>query len=320
MGERRASVVIPTRAGARRLPVLLTALAAQSVRAEVVVVVDGDVDGSADVVTGWADRLDLRVVVLPENRGRSAALNAGFEAATGEVLLRCDDDLDPGPEHVARHLSHHDDRADTDPPAGVVGLCRNVFPDTAYAAAYGRPRDAAFARTAYGMVPDQRWRLWGANVSVTRATWEKVGRYDEAFRAYGWEDVDWGYRLHRLGAEVVLDPALEARHLGAPTTTVARAERAYLSGAARRAFEAKHPDAALPPPLGATAWDRLVGGAARTLGPRGLAVAARLADRAAGSLPDYLAEKSVALVVEGAAAAGHRRGAGSSWAGRTDAV
>lgn len=296
-----ASVIIPTRAGADRLPVILEALTRQThADLEVVVVLDGDIDNSRAAAEAWNACLDLRLVEFPENRGRSAALNAGFEAAGGEILLRCDDDLEPGPEHVARHVTHHNSTV-----VGVIGLCPNVLPDTPYARAYGARHDVLFRRQAYAMPADQRWRLWGANVSVRADTYRRIGPYDRAYRAYGFEDVDWGYRLHRDGIPIVLDPALEAPHHGAATTTTIRARRAYHSGAARHTFEALHGSA----PLGAAGpstgiWGRTVAAAGARLGPRGIGRLARLADTLANPLPRYAAEKLIAFTVESAAVAG----------------
>lgn len=300
----RASVVVPSRGGASRLHRLMTALAAQShADTEIVVVLDGDVDGSRNVLAGWVDRLDLRVVIFPENRGRSAALNAGFEAATGEVLIRCDDDLEPRPGHVARHVSHH---IETSTPVGVIGLCPNVFPETDYARKYGIRRERIFRDQAFALPAGQRWRLWGANVSVTRQTWDRVGTYDLAYRAYGMEDVDWGYRLHALGTPIALDPDLDAPHHGAATTTTIRASRAFHSGAARRTFERLHGTTALGSwhqPAGL--WDRAVRATGRHTGPTGSARMARLTDRALPLLPRYAAEKAIAFTIESAAIAGH---------------
>ena len=76
-----ASIIIPSRGGAKRLPRLLSALAAQDDRDwEAIVVIDGDVDGSRQVVERYR-HLPVRSTVFPENRGRVAALNAGFAAA-----------------------------------------------------------------------------------------------------------------------------------------------------------------------------------------------------------------------------------------------
>lgn len=99
MPEPALSVVVPTRGGVRRLPVLLDALAAQSLDEpwEVVVVLDGDVDGSRALLESYADRIPLRIVERTGGTGVGAALAAGYEAARGEIVVRCDDDLTPGP-------------------------------------------------------------------------------------------------------------------------------------------------------------------------------------------------------------------------------
>lgn len=307
----RASVVVPTRGGASRLPVLLESLRHQTHDDwEAVIVVDGDVDDTATVVERAAADLPVRTIVLPENRGRSAALNAGFAAATGEVLLRSDDDLELASTHLARHVAHH---RDAPGPVGVVGLCRNVYRGGAYARVYGVPTDRRFRAAAYAVDPRLAWRYWAANVSVTAETWRLVGPYDERYRAYGWEDVDWGYRLHLAGVPITVEPDVEARHHGAAATSADRALRAYYSGAARGLFTGLHAetDAAslLPDPgPGAGAWGRIVAAvAARATEPR-IRRAGAVADRLCAVLPQRVGEKLVAALVEGAAVAGHRAG------------
>jgi glycosyltransferase involved in cell wall biosynthesis len=296
------SVVVPSRGGANRLPLLLGALERQSHDDfEVVVVLDGDVDGSEQVLARWAGRLQVRSVVLSENRGRPAALNAGHQAATGDILVRCDDDLEPGPDYVRRHAEAHQGG-----PRGVVGMCRNVFPETTYARVYGRPAYERFRDGAHAAPPDTRWRYWGGNVSVDRATWELVGPYDEGYRGYGWEDVDWGYRLHRAGVPIVVVPGLETDHHIAATTTAGRALRAYYSGSARRRFEAKHGFQVLAPG-GHDPWNLGVRTAARLLTEGGIGRTGRAVDRVADRLPRALAEKAVALTVEAGSLAGYRR-------------
>jgi glycosyltransferase involved in cell wall biosynthesis len=301
----KVSVVIPSRGGRQRVPRLLASLAAQDVGDwEAIVVVDGDVDGTADLVADYG-HLGVRSIVFPQNRGRSAALTAGFAEATGDVLVRCDDDLELPPTFLSAHLAHHHD---PDAPVGVIGLCANVYADTGYAKAYGRPADTRARAAAYAASPIDRWRHWGANVSVTRETYAAVGQYDERYRAYGWEDADWGYRLHAHGVPIVIDPACEALHFGAAPTTLARARRAYLSGAARETFRAIHGAGADPPVVRpATTWNRLVDLAARCVTLRTLPAFAGLADMAATALPQRLGEKAVALTVEAASVAGTAR-------------
>lgn len=300
----RASVVIPSRGGAQRLPRLLAALAAQThPDTEVVVVLDGDVDGSAAVLEPWSDRLDLRVVTFPENRGRSAALNAGFVAATGGVLIRCDDDLEPDRNYVRNHVACHEGQT----PLGAVGLYLNVYPDNPYTRVYARQRDAIFRQDAYRTTSDMTWRYWAGNVSTTSELWRRVGPYDTAYRAYGFEDVDWGFRLHALGVPIRILPSLETVHHSPATSTLIRARRALHSGAARRTFERLHGGEALGSDRVQGLWGRATDRVGRRLSRRGVDRLARLADWAADPLPQPLAEKLIAFTVESAAAAGRHQ-------------
>lgn len=300
-----ASVIVPSYGGARRLPRLLSALAGQSLPAEVVVVLDGDVDGSAELLTEWTDRLDLRVVALPENRGRPAALNAGFAAAQGTVLIRCDDDLEPPPTHVAHHAAHH-----VGEPVGVIGMCPDVFPaDNPYGRVYGRAADLRVQRHAYGLAAEQTWRLWSANVSVTRATYERVGTYDEAFRHYGWEDIDWGYRLHRLGVPIRIFDDLDALHHNPPLTVADRAAKALASGASRRHFEAKHGIVTAVDEAPVGLWGRAVHTlAGRLTDEQRVVTVGGLVDRLVARSPRSVGEKLAALVVEAAGVASRHTG------------
>lgn len=306
--DSRATVVVPSRGGAARLPGLLRALEAQTHRNfDVVVVLDGDIDGSAEVLAGFG-HLPLTTIVFPENRGRVAALNAGFAAAHGEVLIRADDDFEPAPHHIAAHVAAH-----SGDPVGAVGLPLNVAPDSPYLRAYGADADRRFRDYAQSLPAEERWRLWGGNVSVTRATYDRLGGYDTSYSGYGWEDVDFGYRLHRLGLPVVLIPDADVIHHMAAVTTRIRVRRAWDSGRARAHFETLHgPGSSGPAHRGTGVWNTLVGAVSLAAGPRALALAARTADRALPALPAALGRKVVALVVEAASLAGFRaRGGGT---------
>lgn len=300
--EPEAGIVVPSYRGAERLPVLFDALAAQTPSSptfEVVVVIDGIDDGSVALVEAER-RFPVRHVLFPENRGRVAALNAGFAESRARVLIRCDDDLVPGPDYVRGHVEAH-----RGAPCGVVGLYLNASPASRYREVYGRHADESLRAGAYAE-PSRAWRYWAGNCSLIRETWERIGPYDPRYRLYGWEDVDYGYRLHRAGIPVRLDPALETEHRVAAVTTAGRAQRAAHAGAARRLFEHLHGTAVLPPavpPL--SPWNALVRGASRVVGRDPRAWGSRV-DRLLGLVPRPVATKLVALTVEAAGVAGYR--------------
>jgi len=74
---------------ARRLDEMLARVASSGAAGEVVLVSDGSTDRTAEVARGFAGR-GVRVVELPANRGKAAALSEGCAAATGEVLVFAD--------------------------------------------------------------------------------------------------------------------------------------------------------------------------------------------------------------------------------------
>ena len=144
-------------------------------------------------------------------------------------------------------------------------------------------------------------------MSTSRATYDEVGPYDESFRAYGWEDVDWGYRLHLLGVPILVPDGFTTLHHGPVTSTLERVQRAFQSGAASQRFTEKHG----PEPLAETdggrgGWNRLVQAGAWLATERTVVVAGRALDAVVGRLPSWVAEKLVALAVQSAARGGRR--------------
>jgi len=67
---------------------------------------DGSHDGSVGVLLGLAKRDErVRVLCLEKNSGQSAALEAGFKAARGEIVATLDSDLQNDPADLPRLLA-----------------------------------------------------------------------------------------------------------------------------------------------------------------------------------------------------------------------
>lgn len=303
MSTYSAAVIIPTRGGAAKLHYPLDALEKQTEKNfQVIVVIDGDIDQSADVVQSYIDRglLNLSMIIFEENRGRVAALNAGHRAAEADVLIRCDDDLEPASYYVQQHLSHYKDGRQV----GVIGIYNNILPETPYARVYGRYRDKKFREDAYATEQSKQWIYWAGNVSMTRELFNQLDGYDERYRLYGWEDVDMGYRVHQSGTEIIVDPKLATSHYVAATTTAIRAKRALYSGAARNIFTAKHGAESLVPVKPVGLWGYAVRTLAQISTETTIQPIGNTIDAVAEKIPASIAEKLISLVVESASYAG----------------
>lgn len=304
-----ASVIVPTHQGAHRLPALLEALAEQDVTGEweVVVVVDGVLDDTPSILASWQGRLPLVIARHERAEGVAAALKTGFDQACGTYLIRCDDDLQIGPSFVANHVTAHAGRTDR----VVLALTRDLFPDTRYAAAYGRAANERALRAYYTQAPAYRWQHLAACFSLHRDAWAASGGFDPDF-AYG-EDSEFGYRLWRLGFEFVIDPGLEVGHRGPATSVSTRAPRAFVSGASRRLFADRHPEAVRPPAVASGAkvrvWRTMVNLVATTVRtPAGYRRLGSLADLTLRVAPPRPGGRLVALLVESAGLSGQRHG------------
>lgn len=109
----RLSIVIPAFNEAGRLPSTLVRVgeflttATHLLPAEIVVADDGSRDGTAEIAGGFdvPDRVALRVVRLPLNRGKGAAVRAGIAASRGSWVLISDADLATPIEEIGALLA-----------------------------------------------------------------------------------------------------------------------------------------------------------------------------------------------------------------------
>jgi glycosyltransferase involved in cell wall biosynthesis len=158
------SVVIPALDDAPALETCLRRIAVQTVRpVEVIVVDNGSTDDTAAVALAHG-----AVVLREPIPGIPAAAATGYDAATAEVLVRCDADTRPGRrwlERLVRPLT--DPRLDAVTGVGwFYDLPRGLRWSTAaaYLGSYYLLSHLALGHTA----------LWGSNMAVRRAAWVAV--------------------------------------------------------------------------------------------------------------------------------------------------
>jgi glycosyltransferase involved in cell wall biosynthesis len=205
------SVVIPTY---NRLPILrkcLQALEAQRLAAPVeryeVVLVD---DGSTDDTVHW---LDAHATAFPHVRlirqdhgGPAEGRNRGVEHAHGDVIVFIDSDLVVTPTFLASHARALESQwqRSGDRLCFTYGAVINTADFDDPTSEPHKPTDHSWAYFATG------------NVAIDRHLLVRAGLFDTGFRLYGWEDLELGERLRRMGVRLVRCPEAVGYHWHPP--------------------------------------------------------------------------------------------------------
>ena len=201
------SVVIPTY---NRRPILekcLSALEDQQLAGalqdyEVVVVDDGSSDGTPSWLREQAIRFPHVRLIEQEHGGPAEGRNRGVDHARGDVIVFIDSDLVVTETFLATHARalkqcwhRRGDRL-----CFTYGAVINTANFEAPCSERHKLRDLSWAYFATG------------NVAIDREVLERSGLFDTGFRLYGWEDLELGERLRRMGVELVKCPDAVGYH------------------------------------------------------------------------------------------------------------
>ncbi len=96
------SIVIPVYNEVRTLEAVVTRVSAIPVAKEILLVDDGSTDGSRELLNEIAKRPDVRVFFHARNQGKGAAIRTGIAAATMDLVVIQDADLEYDPEDLPK--------------------------------------------------------------------------------------------------------------------------------------------------------------------------------------------------------------------------
>jgi GT2 family glycosyltransferase len=217
----RVAVVVPNWNGERFLELCLSSLRKQSFSDfETILVDNGSTDGSIGLVEqGFPE---VRVISLGENRGFSAAVNAGIQASTTEhvALLNNDTEVDPG------WLKALVQAAERHPEAGLFASKLVDFGDRRLLDGAGDAlrRSGLPYRLGHGELDrgqfDNEAFVFGACAAgalYRRSLFEEIGLFDENFFAYC-EDGDLSFRAQLAGHRCLYVPKSVVYHVGSAST------------------------------------------------------------------------------------------------------
>ena len=197
------SVIIPVYNGGNLFKQCLASLkASQRSPDEVIIVSDGDTDGSWKL----GEEFGATVIRLPISGGPARARNIGARAAKGDLLFFVDAD-------VTLH-------------ADTLGLIETEFlRSPTLSALIGSYDDEPgaenflsqyknlFHHYTHQISSEKASTFWGACGAIRRSAFEQVGGFDESYRRPCIEDIELGYRLKQQGYEIRLCKYIQVKHL-----------------------------------------------------------------------------------------------------------
>ncbi len=201
------SIIIPVYNRPQEIKELLTTLCAQTyLQFEVLVVEDGSVNDSKEVVAKFVDKLDIKYYVK-ENSGQGFSRNYGFERAKGDYFIIFDSDIlvpDDYLETVKDYLFEHQLDAFGGPDAA-----HESFSPVQKAISYAMTSPFTTGGIRGNKKHMGQFHPRSFNMGVSREVYEKVGGF--ILTRLG-EDIEYSIRIHENGFKIGLIPAAKVYH------------------------------------------------------------------------------------------------------------
>jgi glycosyltransferase involved in cell wall biosynthesis len=228
MNKPELSVVIGTFNQKDKLKKVLQSLYRQTLspdRYEVIVVDSASGDGTDRMVKEFSSAPFPLKYLRIENRGKPYARNHGIDLAAGEIILLTDADMIADPNLLSEHLKAHQHYEN----ACFEGTTIN--PDKK---PYIKEKLRPFQHLKFSY-------FLSGNLSVRKQTLVSTGKFDNDFANYGWEDIELGYRLSKMGVPLYYLP-LAVNYHDHEVSSEDMLKRKYDMGRSAAIFLKKHPN------------------------------------------------------------------------------
>lgn len=197
------SIIVPVHNGGEAFRACMAALTALAPKPlEIIVVANGDTDGSGDLAMSYG----ARVIRVPTLSGPALARNLGAQAAHGAILFFVDADVVVPHDIVARvaQLFAEDPALDA-----VIGSYDDTPGDPGFLSQYRN----LLHHYVHQQGEEEASTFWGACGAIRRDVFVARGGFSDRYRTPSVEDIELGYRLKQSGARIKLCKTLQVTHL-----------------------------------------------------------------------------------------------------------
>ncbi|MDM8556962.1 glycosyltransferase, partial [Desulfococcaceae bacterium HSG7] len=179
-----------------------SAMAAISPWGEIIVVADGDTDGSWQ----FAEKSGLKVLKIPEAGGPAKARNLGACEATGDLLFFIDADVAIVSDTVECVTAVFRDNPDI---AALFGSYDDEPSETNLLSQYKNLLHHYVHQTS----KEDAFSFWTGCGAIRRDIFMEIGGFNETYRYPSIEDIELGYRLKKTGHKIRLVKEIQVKHL-----------------------------------------------------------------------------------------------------------
>jgi glycosyltransferase involved in cell wall biosynthesis len=203
LNELTLSVIIPVHYGGENFRRCLSSIAAAVPPAnEIIVVADGDTDGSWH----FAEEFGAQVLRVPVPQGPAHARNFGAQSAQGDILFFIDADVVIPPDAISKVKSTFNNNPQL---AALFGSYDDEPAEMNFLSQYKN----LIHHYVHQMSREEASTFWAGCGAIRRQIFMEFGGFDESYRKPSIEDIELGYRLKRAGYHIRLSKCLQVKHL-----------------------------------------------------------------------------------------------------------
>lgn len=247
------SVVIPTYKRKEILQRCLESFQKQNFNPEnfeIIIVDDDQQQETEEIINNFKKKIPFLIRYFSQaHMGQGVARNKGIAEAQGKIIIFIGDDIFSHPDFLKEHARMHDEHPAEN--EAVLGLTL-WHPDltitplmdfmTRGRAVFGKLGGHQFAYDLLDGKKEANFRFfYTSNISLKRSILLRHS-FDPAFSGYGWEDIEFGYRLKKHeGLRIFYNPNAIGYHYH-PMRDEDFGERMRNIGKSLHIFDKKHPE------------------------------------------------------------------------------